>query len=415
MKERIVAVGDAALCEREHDVVLHGARGPIGAWVRPLFTDADVGTRFTKRISSVALLARPPRLAITLVDGVSGTLKLAVNQRYAQLDVHACEIVLLDAASGAVHASLDVATNTRALAFSEDGERLFVADDDSLSVLDTRLHLVTRVTGVRKPIAVLAAKDPRRVLVTGESERDWMTVAYAVDVDAGRAVPVRSMDHALISASGDRIVTLETAYEEEDDGSDNFFTRLVLHDADGQKLVEAHAPPQAGPMWGDDELNVVTVQAYVHSFHTYDFATRDATGEPRHHGFVAPHDFRRALVVVGADVAADRMLMEDEEGALLRLASFRTSASRILASVHGATSSCLTGTKSSAVAVVGGHMKLLDENGVHDIEGPTSIVSVGPHPRGAVAVDADGSAQVIEIERDDAAPKEGLAKVLPSA
>ena len=215
------------------------------------------------------------------------------------------------------------------------------------------------------------------------------------------------MDHALISASGDRIVTAETAYKEEADGSYNFFTRLVLRDAAGQKLVEACAPPQAGPMWGDDQLNVVTVQAYGHSFHTYDFATRDATGEPHHHGFVAPNKSKDTLVVVGADVTADRMLMEDEDGARVRLTSFRTSTSRILATVPGATSSCLTGAKSSAVAVVGGVMKLLDENGVHDIEGPTSIVSIGPHARGAGAVDADGRAQVIEIESDDSANAPG--------
>ena len=52
-------------------------------------------------------------------------------------------------------------------------------------------------------------------------------------------------------------------------------------------------------------------------------------------------------------------------------------------------------------------MKLLDENGVHDIEGSTSIPSVGPHPRGAIAVDADGSAHVIEIARDDSANTTG--------
>lgn len=396
--QRIVAVGDAALCERERDVVLHGASGVIGTWQRPLFTDVDIGTRFTKRISSVAWLARPARLAITLVDGVSGRVKLAVNERFAQLDVSACEIVLLDAETGAVHASVHVAQDTRALAFSEDGERLYAGDDDSLSVFDSRLELLTRVTGLKKPAAVLRTKDPRRVLVTSAADQLWTKMSYAVDVDAGVATRVHSMDHALISASGDRIVTAETAYEEEEDGSDNFFTWLVLRDAAGQKLVATRAAPQAGPMWGDDELNVVTVQAYRHSFHTYDFAALDANGEPHHHAFLVPSEsVMDDFVVIAADVAADRMLVVKAPGALLQLASFRTSASKIFASVTGATSSCLTGAKSSAVAVVVGVMKLLDESGVHDIEGSTSIVAVGTHPRGVIAVDVDGRAQVIEL------------------
>ena len=78
------------------------------------------------------------------------------------------------------------------------------------------------------------------------------------------------------------------------------------------------------------------MQAYRHSFHTYAFATRDATGESRHHAFVASDDSKDALVVVGAAVAADRMLMADEDGARVRLASFRSSASRILASASAA-------------------------------------------------------------------------------
>jgi hypothetical protein len=394
MRERLVAVGEAALWLREHDVVLHGARGPIGAWERPLFTDADVGTRFARRGSSVAFMAQPARLAITLVDGVSGKQKLAVNQPWAQVEVQRCEIVLLDPATGEVHASVVATTNTRALGFSEDGEHLFVADDDSLSVLDARLRPIARVTGVRNVSAVHLAKDARRAIAVGTVE--GMTVAYAVDVDAGHAAPVSALTHALISARGDRIVTAETGYDDED-GTDHYFTRLVWRDAAGRELAATRAPPQAGPLWGDEHLNVVTAQAYRHSFHTYDFATRDSAGEPQHHGFVAPHDAEGPLVVVDADVDADRMLLCDEAAALVRLASFRTSASRILATVAGATSSCLTGATSSAVAVVGGVAQVLDEDGVHGVEGPTSIVCVGPHPRGVVAVDADGRAHVIAL------------------
>lgn len=158
-------------------------------------------------LAVLLITVRAPALTQVAVARVAGPVATAVSpdDRHVYVGGPCCAVSVLDAATGALAATIPVPHGVSGLAVSPDGGHLYATDPMSgtVSVIDTAADAVAATVSVgRAPLGVAVSPDGRTAYVTEDSDPGTVAVIDTATAAVTRTIPVGG-DPAAIAISSD--------------------------------------------------------------------------------------------------------------------------------------------------------------------------------------------------------------------